>query len=113
MFTVIKQKRSAKRLIKHLMKLHSAVSAEQEDLSGTALYREILLRTQQLDGPGADEMLWQAEDSVDEWTDRSGHGLNFRQVVHFYVTAQQHEGSQPGIDFSLRKMVDALVPANL
>jgi hypothetical protein len=56
MFLAIKEKRFAKRVIKRLMHSHSAVSAEKPGLSGNALYREVLLHSQQVDPLRADQI---------------------------------------------------------
>jgi len=113
MFLAIKEKRFAKRVINRLLKSHAAVSAENPELSGEALYREVLLHTQQVDPSRADEILWQAEDSVDEWTTHATKGLGFRQVVHFCVASEYQAAGHVGTVVSFRDIVYALVPADL
>ena len=113
MFLAIKEKRFAKRAIKRLLKLHSAVSAENLGLSGSALYRAVLLHTQRLEPSRVDEMLRQAEDSVDEWTSPGRDGLGFREVVHFFVMSEFREAGHGGTVVSIRDIVNSLVPAHL
>ena len=113
MILAIKEKRFAKRVVKRLLKSYSAVSAEKPGLSGNALYREVLLHTKQVDPPRADQILQQAEDSVDEWTAGAKDGLGFRQVVHFFVMSQYREAGHVGTVVSFREIVYSLVPADL
>ena len=109
----IKERRFAKRAAKCLLKSYSAVSVEKLDLSGKALYREVLLHTQQVDPSRVDEILQQAEDSVDEWTAPGRSGLGFREVVHFFVMLQHNEAGHKGSVVSFGEIVDALIPAHL
>ena len=113
MFLAFKEKRFAKRAIRRLLKLHSAVSAENSGLSGIALYRAVLLRTQQLDMSGVGQLLRQAEDSIDEWTSPGRGGLGFREVVHFFVMSEFREAGHAGTVISVRDVVNSLVPADL
>ena len=113
MFLAIKEKRFAKRVIRRLLESHSAVSAERPDLSGKALYREVLLHTQQVDPSCVDQVLRQAEDSVDEWTSHTTEGLRFQQVVHFLVTSQYLEAGHAGTVVSFRDIVCSRIPDDL
>jgi len=113
MFLALKEKRFAKRIIKLLLKSHSAVSVENPDLSGDALYRKVLLHTKQVDPSDIDQLLWQAEDSVDEWTSGSMDGLKFRQIAHFLIMSQYKATGQVGTVVSFRKIVYSLIPTDL
>ena len=113
MFLAIKEKRFAKRVIKNLLKSHAAVSTENPGLSDKALYKEVLLHTRQVDAPQADEILLQAEDSVDAWTARTSEGMRFRQVVHFFVMSQYLAAGHTGAIVSFREIVYSLIPADL
>ena len=113
MFLAFKERCFAKRLIKSLIESYSAVSAEKPDLSDKALYREVLLHTQQVDESSVDQMLQQAEDSIDEWTSPGRDKLGFREVVHFFILAQYTTAGHKGTIISLREIVNSLVPANL
>ena len=113
MFLAFKEKRFAKRVIKRLLRSHSAVCAKKPDLSGMALYREVLLHTKQVDPSRADQILWQAEDSVDGWTDRAREGLGFRQVVHFILMSEYRAAGHVGTVVSFRDIVYSLIPENL
>lgn len=109
----IKEKRFSRRAIKRLLKSHSAVSAQNPDLSGKDLYREVLLHSQQVPPSVVDKILRQAEDSVDEWTAPGREGLGFREVVHFLVLSQYVAAGHVGTIVSFREMVDLLVPADI
>ncbi|MDH3759945.1 MAG: hypothetical protein OEU50_03125 [Gammaproteobacteria bacterium] len=112
-FSAFKEKRFAKRVIHHLLDKHSAVSAENPDLSGKELYREILLRTQQIDPLHVDRMLQQAEDSIDRWTASGRDGLGFREVAHYFTLTQFQATGQKGTVVSFEQIVNALIPAHL
>ncbi|MCK5326097.1 MAG: hypothetical protein KAJ57_08810 [Woeseiaceae bacterium] len=113
MFLAIKEKRFAKRVVKRLLKSHSIISAEKTALSGEALYREVLLHSQLVDPSLVDQVLWQAEDSVDEWTTHAEQELGFRQVVHFVVLSQYRAAGHTGTVVSFREIVYSLIPADL
>lgn len=113
MFAAIKETRFAKRVIESLLKSHSAVTAENPGLSGEALYREILLHAQMVDPSRVDRMLWEAEDSVDEWTTHGDGGLGFRQVAHFVVISQFLAAGHKGTVVSIKNIVYTMIPAEL
>ena len=113
MFLAMKEKRFAKRAVRRLLKSHSAVSAEKPELTGKALYREVLLHTQQVDPSRVDQVLLQAGDSYDDWSDRDRDGLVFRQVVHCFVMSRYLEAGHGGTVISFRDIVCSLIPANL
>lgn len=113
MFLAIKEKRFAKRLIKRLLESHAIVSAEKPGLSGEALYREVLLHTQLVDPSRVDQILWRAEDSVDEWTTHAREALGFRQVVHFVVMSQYRAAGHVGTVVSFRDIVYSLISADM
>ena len=113
MFQAIKESRFAKRVVRLLLESHLAISAKNPGLSGEPLYREVLLHTKQVDPPHADQLLQQAEDSVDEWTAGAKDGLGFRQVVHFFVMSQYREAGHVGTVVSFREIVYSLIPADL
>jgi len=113
MFLAFKERRFAKRIIRQMLEAHSATLAENPELSGPTLYREILQRTQHIDIPDAKKILWQAEDSIDEWTAGSNDRLGFRQVVYFVVTAKYRAAGNVGSIVSFREIVYSMVPENL
>ena len=78
MFLAIRETRFAKRVVRHLLKSHSAIITKNPGLSGEPLYREILLHTNLVDTSRVDDILWQAYDSIDEWTTHSKKGLGIR-----------------------------------
>jgi hypothetical protein len=113
MILAFKEKRFAKRIAKDLLKSHSVVSGEKRDLSGEALYREVLLHSQEVDPSGADRILAQVEDSVDLWTTGTTTKLTFRQVVHFVVMLQYRTAGNSGAVVSFRDIVYSIIPADL
>lgn len=113
MFLVIKEKHFAKRLIKHLLKSYSAVNVNNLELSGKSLYREVLLHSQQVDPSLVDQILQQAESSIDDWTAPGRNGLGFREVVHFFVLKQYRDTGREGSVVSFGGIVNSLIPAHL
>ena len=109
----IKEKQFSRRAVKRLLKSHSAVSAQNPDLSGKTLYREVLLHSQQVDPSFVDQILRQTEDSVDEWTAPCREALGFREVVHFFVLSQYVAAGHVGTVVSFREIVDLLIPADM
>jgi hypothetical protein len=105
MFLAIKQRRFAKRIVRKLLKSHSTISTKNPDLSGEPLYREVLLQSSLVDSSLVDEILWQAEDSVDEWTTHSEKALGFRQVAHFVVLSLYRAEGNLGAVVSFKKIV--------
>lgn len=112
-YLAIKEKRFVKRAARRLLKSHAVVSASNPGLTGKALYREILLHTRQVDQPQVDQVLRQAEDSVDEWTAPGREGLGFRELVHFVVISQYLTAGNAGTAISFRDIVHLLIPADL
>jgi len=113
MFAAIREKRFAVRLVKRLLAAHSAVHAEKPDLSGTSLYKEVLLRSELVDPSRIDAVLWEAEDSVDEWTTRGQDGLGFRQLAHYVIISRFRADGHEGTIASIRKVVYSRIPADL
>ena len=95
------------------MKSYSAVSASNPGLSGEPLYKEVLLNTNLVDPSLVDDILWQAEDSVDEWTTDSSKGLGLRQVAHFVVYSQYLAAGNMGTVISFKEVVYSIIPAEL
>ena len=113
MFLAFKEKRFAKRVIKRLLEAYLTVSAENPALSDKALYREVLLHTQQVNLSRVDQMLQQAEDSLDQWTASGRDGLGFREVAHFFVLTQYQATGHKGTVISFEQIVNSLIPAEL
>jgi ethanolamine utilization protein EutA (predicted chaperonin) len=113
MYLATKEKRFAKQIVKRLLKSHSVISVEKSDLSGKALYREVLLHTQHVDSSRVDQVLRQAEDSIDLWTTGSMDELGFRQVVHFVVMLRYRAVGHTGAAVSFRDIVYSLIPPDL
>jgi hypothetical protein len=113
MFLAIRETRFAKRVVRQLLKLYSAISTKNPSLSGEALYREVLLHTNLVDSSRVDQILRQAEESGDDWADRAEQGLKFRQVVHVIVLSQYRAAGHEGTVVSFRDIVYSLIPADL
>lgn len=113
MFLAIKERYFAKRVIRLLLESYSAVSAENPELSDKALYREVLLHTKQVDQSRVDQILQQAEASIDEWTAPSRDELGFREVAHFLIMLQHQAAGYEGAIVSFGHIVDSLIPADL
>jgi len=112
-FLTIKERHFAKRITRRLLKSYAAVSVEKLDLSGKALYREVLLHTRQVEPSRVDQILRQAEESIDEWTAPGRSGLGFREVVHFFVMLKHIEAGHKGAVVSFGEIVDTMIPAHL
>ena len=113
MFLAIKEKRFAKRVIKRLLETYSVVSAENPGLSGKALYREVLLHTHQIEPLLVDQILQQAEGSIDQWTASGRNALGFREVAHFFALTQYKDIGHHGTVVSFEQIVNSLIPADL
>ena len=109
----IREKRFSRRAVNRRLKSHSAVSAQTPDLSGKALYREVLLHNQQINPSYVDQILRQAEESVDERTAPGREGLGFREVAYFFVVSQYVAAGHVGPVVSLRGVVDLLIRADM
>jgi hypothetical protein len=113
MFLAIRERRFAKRVVRKLLKSYSAISDKNPSLSGEPLYREVLLHTNLVDSSSVDDILWQADDSIDEWTTHSEKGLGFREVAHFVVASQYRAAGNFGAVVSFKEIVYSLIPADL
>lgn len=109
----MKEKRFAKRTVKRLLNTRLATKTENPDLSGKALYKEVLLLTRQVDESRADQILRRAEESMDEWTAPGRNELGFREVVHCFILSQYLAAGHRGTVVSLREIVDVMVPAEI
>ena len=113
MFEVARETRFAKRIVRRLLKAHKAISVENPDLAGSALYKEILLRSKLVPDDDIDEILSQSEDSADAWTSEAKDRLHFRQVVHFLVMSLHQAAGSEGAVVSFREIVYSRVPKDL
>ena len=113
MFEAARETRFAKRVVKRLLKSHSAISAGNPDLAGNALYKEILLHSKLVPADDIDNVLSQSEDSADAWTSEAKDRLHFRQVVHFLVMSLHEAAGSEGAVVSFREIVYSRVPEDL
>lgn len=113
MFRAIKERIFAKRLIRRLLKSYSAVSGANVALSGSELYRDVLLHSRMVKESEVDDVLRRSEESVDDWTAGAEDSCDFRQVVHFIVMTKYDEAGNVGSVISFKDIVYLLVPARL
>lgn len=113
MFVAIRETRFAKRIVRQVLKSHSVISTDNPDLSGEPLYREVLIDTGLVDSTRVDEILSQAEDSIDEWTTHSEKKLGLRQVAHFVVVWKYRTAGNSGSVVSFKNIVYTLISADL
>ena len=109
----LRERLFARRLVKRLLKSHAAIRANKPDLSGMALYREVLLHSGSVDAAQVSTWLVDAEDSVDEWTAPGRKGLGLREVAHFLVMSRYLAKGKPGAVVSFGDIVKRLIPENL
>ena len=109
----IRERLFARRVVKQLLRSHAAVRATRPDLSGTALYREVLLHSGAVDAADVNRWLVDAEDSVDAWTAPGRQELGLREVAHFLVMSRYRDKGKPGARISFGAVVNALIPENL
>ena len=112
-FRAMSQNRFARRIVGNLLACHAAVRAENPSLEGEALYRKVLLRSGYVTPDQIDDMLSQADDSVDEWTAPGRQKLGFRELVHFLVMQRFLASGQVGSVVSFGEIVNSPVPAEL
>jgi len=113
MFLAIKENYFVKQMVRHLLKSHSVVSAEKPNLSGKALYKEVLVHSQQLNSSEVDLFLQKVEDNIDVWTTGIIEEPDFRQVVHFLVTSKYLAEGHEGAVVSFKEIVYSLIPGDL
>jgi hypothetical protein len=109
----LRERLFASRIVKRLLKSHAAVRATRPELSGAALYREVLLHSGAVEPSQVNRWLADAEDSVDEWTAPGRQRLGLREVAHFLVMSRYHAKGKPGARISFGAIVNALVPEDL
>jgi len=112
-FSAFRERRFTRRIVKQLLASHATVAAGQPGLSGEALYREVLLHSALVDESDVDDILWQAEDSIDEWTSPESGAMGLRQIAHFLVLARYRVAGYDGMMISVKDLVYGLVPAEL
>jgi hypothetical protein len=112
-FVSLRERLFARRIVKRLLRSHAAVRASKPDLSGSALYREVLLHSGAVDPTHVNRWLVDAEDSIDEWTAPGRQELGLREVAHFLVMSRYQDKGMPGARISFGAIVNALIPEHL
>ena len=105
MFSAIKEKRFAKRVAKRLLNSHSVVSAGNSGLADQALYKQVLLHAKYADPSSVDEIMRQAQDSVDLWTTSTLQGFGFRQIAHFVIMSEYRSAGNIGTVVSFLSLI--------
>ena len=113
LFLSLRERLFARRIVKRLMRSYAAVAESRPELSGTALYREVLLHSRSVEPSQVNRWLIDAEDSVDNWTAPGRDGLGLREVAHFLVMSRYRDEGKPGATISFGAVVNALVPEHL
>lgn len=108
--TSLRERRFARRLVKQLLTSHAAVRTAQPELTGEPLYRAVLLHSHTVDPEKVDEVLRDAEESVDAWTAGGRARLGFREVAHFVVMLRHRSEGHAGSLVSFRAIVNSLIP---
>lgn len=103
----------ARRTLKHLLRSYEAVRARRPDLSGNALYGEVLVESGAVSADDIGRWLRDAEDSMDEWTAPGRDELRLREVAHFLVVWRYRKQGHVGAAVSFAAIVDAMIPAHL
>jgi len=112
LLVLLRERWFARRNVKRLLKSYSAVRADKPQLSGTPLYRELLLHSGAVDATQVNRWLVDAEDSVDAWT-APGRELGLREVAHFLVMSRYQDKGKQGARVSFSAIVNALIPEHL
>ncbi len=113
LFSAFKEICFVKRTAKHLLKSYSIVRSQNADLSGRALYKEVLLYSKKIDSQQVDLIIKQAEDSTDYWTSGDLKEPGFRQIVHFLIVSMYLDNGHQSTTVSFRDIVYTLIPADL
>jgi YHS domain-containing protein len=109
-FFAWREKRFAARTCKELLKLHRIVSSRDPQLTGHALYRQIVAAHNGGDFAAADAVLTAAEQSFATWPAK--RRLKFSDVVHFLAASEFLASQSRGrwIHADLRRIVVARIP---
>lgn len=83
LFSVVAERRYARRASQELLELFHAVQSEHPELSGRALYQAVIARRLGSNHKRAAEIVRGAEVSFTDWP--SDKELRFRHVVHYQV----------------------------
>jgi hypothetical protein len=113
MLSAFKEWLHFRRQVKDLVRLCTKVHAANPDLSGSSLYKEVLLQTTAVDEAAVDQTLRRAEVDLDEWMNTEDRTLGFREVVHYHLLTQHLKDGGAGIEIALDDIVRALVPKDL
>ncbi len=112
-FSPMREKREAYRLSDDLLQLHRDMSAMNPQLSGRALYREVVLAYTGVSGPQADAFLDKAEESFASWP--VTRPLSFADVVHYLVVSDllALSATSPWLRASVGRIISKRIPPNL
>jgi hypothetical protein len=109
----LQERMFARRIIKSLLKSYAQVHGSKPELTGTDLYREVLVHSGAVGADDVNRWLDDAEESVDEWTAPGRAELGLREVAHFLVVSRHRAKGHAGSLVSFASIVNAMVPAHL
>jgi hypothetical protein len=112
-FPALRERRFARRFIRQLLRSYSHVHGANSDLRGRALYREVLLHSKVVGPTEVDQVLLDADNSVDEWTAPGREALGFREVAHFALVSRHRALGHAGALVSFAAIVTEMIPADL
>jgi hypothetical protein len=113
MFTVLAERRYARRASKELLQLLRLIQSEQPDLTGRALYQAVITRRLGANQQRAREIVRRAEESFTDWP--SDRELRFRHIVHYQVF-DEFTHSAPGREntrTNMGRVVVRIIPEQL
>jgi hypothetical protein len=112
-FSVLAERRYARRASKELLELFRVVQSERPELSGRALYQAVIARRLGAEQKRSGEIVRRAEASFTDWP--SERELRFRHVVHYQVF-DEFTNSRPGREGTRTNMggvVARIIPEQL
>jgi hypothetical protein len=113
LFSVVAERRYARRASQELLELFQMVRSEQPELSGRELYQAVITRRLGANQKRAAEIVRRAEASFTAWP--SDKELRFRHVVHYQVF-EEFTHSGPGREntrTNMGRVVARIIPEQL
>jgi YHS domain-containing protein len=108
-----RERRFAAARCREMMSLHGTVRSVYPELTGTALYRQILIGRGGSNPATVDEVLRNAEQSFAIWP--VARELTFRDVVHYLAVSEfvsSYDGT-PWVHVNMKRVVESMVPHDL
>jgi len=110
---VVAEKWYTWRTSREMLKWYQRVSGEEPQLSGAALYQEVIVRRSGLDVAAARGVLQRARQGLCEWP--GPRKLRFRDVVHYVVMNEYMRShlTDLGTYTDMRRVVASIIPYHL